>query len=117
MPYSVHVPDTDELVVVPLMRLLNVEGNIDGSETGAFRGVVIALGWLRDAGEDGGRPGSRRKQIRPSHLSPPPEPHYLVSDLRRPSPIWVHGSAIAHQYHGAEMPFPRRDEGAVASTG
>jgi len=74
--------DARNFSTVALTRLLHLEGNTDGSEDGAFRGVALAIGWW-DSPTDADSPM-----------------YYLVSDMSKPAPIWVAAPMIERQYHG-----------------
>jgi hypothetical protein len=100
------VAQDDAFKITALTRLLNVEGNIDGSDADAFRGLAIAIGWWGESAEGATRAGGRGSPVRRYHAPAPPEPFYLVSDMTRPAPIWVNSRDIARQFHGGAGPAP-----------
>lgn len=91
--------DGDDFRVVPLTRVVNVEGSTGRGKAGSFSGLVIAVGWWLS----GADPGARGLPARGPALQRPraPEMLYLVSDMEKPSPLWVKASEITRQYHGA----------------
>jgi hypothetical protein len=93
------VADGDDFQVVPLTRVVTVEGSTGRGDQGSFRGVVIAVGWWPSGSTTGGRgtPARGRALQRPAA----PEMLYLVSDMDKPSPLWVKASEITRQFHGA----------------
>jgi hypothetical protein len=94
------VNEDDDFRVVALTRVVNVEGSTGRGEAGAFSGLVIAVGWwLSGSGPGATRtlPGRGATIQRPRA----PEMLYLVSDMDKPSPLWVKASEITRQYHGA----------------
>jgi hypothetical protein len=91
--------DGDDFQVVPLTRVVSVEGSTGRGDQGHFSGVVIALGWWPVGAAPGGRnaPAARVPAMqRPAT----PEMLYLVSDMTKPAPLWVKASEITRQYHG-----------------
>lgn len=89
--------DEEDFHVVPMTRVLNVEGSTGRGEQGAFNGLVIAVGWAPPTAAARGRP-ARGPALQRSNA---PEMLYLVSDMAKPAPVWVKASEITRQYHGA----------------
>jgi hypothetical protein len=84
--------------MVSLTRALVVEGE---APEGDFRGVAIAVGWwVQPPQVEGGAGGRAQWQWTPYPDAAPPEPHYLVSDPRKPNLIWVTNSQVLRQTHG-----------------
>jgi hypothetical protein len=96
--------------MVALERTLFVEGKSRDRSVGEFRGIVLALGWYPDADE---APRSKWSSTTPSEV------HYLVSDRRKPAPVWVAAADLSKQDwisasapdsaapHVAAVPAPR----------
>jgi hypothetical protein len=81
--------DGDQIFqMVALERTLFVEGRSRDRKVGEFAGVVLALGWWSRAEEPAPRAWVD---------SPPPPVMYLVSDRRKPSPVWISAGEIANQ--------------------
>jgi hypothetical protein len=86
--------------VVPITRVLFVEGKANKRAGGPFSGFVLAIGWW--SVEDESADSLAYEAWIEGAGGEAPEMHYLVSDTSKPAPIWVATSKVTRQAHGLQ---------------